>query len=128
MGSLLEDRMSAILYYIEQWRVNDPQLENKIGFLKYLTTCDLGCFNVGNTKVWMNYLKEAKKQGIGVAELLFEKQRKIQSISSKREKKPIEKRIFILNEDSRKEMEEIDERLKLQDPLRRKQLEKQYKI
>lgn len=125
MGILLQDRLSAILFYIEQWRDTDPNLECKEGFLNYLTTCEIGYFNVGNTKVWMNYHKEAKKQGVTIPELLFEKQRRILSLQPRAEKKPIEKRIFVLNQEPKKELIEMEERLKVQDPLRRKQKEKQ---
>jgi hypothetical protein len=80
MGSLLQDRLSAILFFIEQWRDSDPNLEYKEGFLNYLSTCDIGYFNLGNSKVWMNYYKEAKKKGVTIPELLFEKQRRILSL------------------------------------------------
>lgn len=72
MGILLQDRLSAILYYIEQWRDTDPNLECKEGFLNYLTTCDIGCFNIENNQVWMNYHTKAMKQGVTIPELLFE--------------------------------------------------------
>ena len=80
MGSLLQDRLSAILYYIEQWRDTDPNLEYKEGFLNYLTTCEIGYLNEGNTEVWINYYKEAKKKGVTIPELLFEKQKRIHSM------------------------------------------------
>ena len=124
MGNLLQDRLSAILFYIEQWRDTDPDLKCKEGFLNYLTTCNIGYFDVGNTKVWMNYHKEAKKQGVTIPELLFEKQKQILSIQPRGEKKPIEDRIFVLNQESKKEFIKMEERLKIQDPLRRKQIEK----
>jgi hypothetical protein len=76
MGVLLQDRLSAVLFHIEQWRETDPNLECPKGFLNYLTTCDIEQLKIGNTKVWMNYLNEAKKKGLTIAELLFLKQRK----------------------------------------------------
>ena len=80
MGVLLQDRLAAILFHIEQWREMDPNLECPEGFLNYLTTCDIGQLSVGNTKVWMSYLDEAKKKGLTIAELLFLKQRRILSL------------------------------------------------
>jgi hypothetical protein len=125
MGSLLQDRLSAILFYIEQWRDSDPNLEHKDGFLNYLTTCDIGQFNEGNTQIWMNYQKEAKKKGVTIPEILFEKQRLILSLEPRSDKKPIEERVFVLSQESKNDLAEMEERLKLQDPLRRKQVEKQ---
>ena len=128
MGSLLQDRLSAILYYIEQWQVNDKYLEDKDGFLAYLKNCDIGCFNVGNTKVWMSYHTEARKQRKTVPELLFNKQRKTLEIEQTRKhqnRKPPENPVYTVDEKQKQELKEIEERLKTQDPLRRKQLNKQ---
>ena len=108
---------------IEIWRKQDPKLSNKSGFLKFLGEQDLGLFNVGDTKVWLNYYHEAKKKRMTVAELLFEKQRKTLKLDislPKKKKEPIE--IFVIDEDKRKELNELDERLKLIDPARVKKI------
>jgi hypothetical protein len=77
MGVLLQDRLSAILFHIEQWRETDPNLEYLEGFLNYLTICDIEQLKVGDTRVWKSYLNEAMKKGVTIAELLFNKQRRI---------------------------------------------------
>jgi hypothetical protein len=90
MGVLLQDRLSAILFYIEQWKDTDPKLEYKEGFLNYLTTCDIGQFKEGNSNIWMNYFNEAQKKGITIAELLFLKQKRFLALES-RTKKHVDK-------------------------------------
>lgn len=127
MASVQTDRLSMIIHYIDEWRKKDPYLEDKKGFLKFIKSCDLGCFNVGDSKVWMNYYNEARKKRVTIAELLFDKQKKIilKIVSLKRkERKPIEETVFVLSEEEKRELDEMGERLKKEDPLRRKQLDK----
>ena len=92
MGKLLQDRFSAILHFIEKWQENDPKLERKEEFLSFIKTCDLGYFNVGDTRVWMNYYKKAKKNKISIAELLFERKKKILNTKKREDKNPLKTR------------------------------------
>ena len=124
MPSVQTDRLSMILRYIDEWREKDPYLDDKKGFLKFIKSCDLGCFNVGDTRVWMNYHREARKKRVTIAELLFDKQKKtIMKIGSleRKDRKPMEETVFMLSEEEKRELDEMSERLKKEDPLRRKQ-------
>ncbi|MCW4051081.1 MAG: hypothetical protein NWE89_15260 [Candidatus Bathyarchaeota archaeon] len=127
MESVVQDRLSAILHHIDEWKKGDPFLEDKMGFLDYLKTCDIGHLNVGNTKIWMSYYRRARKQRVTVPELLFAMKHDlvVKDLDViKREKKPIKERIFVVSEDKQKELQEIRSRLRDDDPLRRKRLNK----
>ena len=127
MDSVQTDRLSMIIHYIDEWREKDPNLDDRKGFLEFIKSCDLGCFNVGDTKVWMNYHREARRKQVTIVELLFDKQKKIilKIVSLKRkERKPMEETVFVLSEEEKRELDEMGERLKKEDPLRRKQLDK----
>lgn len=115
-----------ILHYIDEWREKDPYLDDKKGFLRFIKSCDLGCFNVGDTGVWMNYHREACKKRVTITDLLFDKQKKIilKIVSLKRkDRRPMEETVFVLSEEEKRELDEMSERLKNEDPLRRKQLD-----
>ncbi len=67
------DRLSFILSQIEEWKKQDTELRDKEGFLSFIKKCDLGQYPVVDTRVWMKYIKEAKKKRMTVKELVFEK-------------------------------------------------------
>ncbi len=122
----MSDRFGAIHDVITEWQKQDPRLVDREGFLQYLTTRDIGQFNVGDTKIWMGYLREARKQKITVAELLFESRSKMSGMKKTYRKdrsgEP-EQRVFVVDEEKRQELEEMDERLKSYDPARVKRKE-----
>ena len=68
----MSDRFADTHDVITEWQKQDPRLEDREGFLQYLTSRDIAQFNVGDRKRSMKYLREARKQKITVAELLFE--------------------------------------------------------
>jgi len=70
--ALVSDRFAAIHDEITERMKHDPRLNDKKGFLEHLKSCDVGQFNVGDTRRWMEYYRKAKKRGVTVAELLFE--------------------------------------------------------
>lgn len=111
-----------------QWQRQDPHLNDKEGFLRYMSKRDIGQFNVGDTKRWMEYYREAKKRGITVTEFLFETRKKMLNMDLSYERdRSLEhvQRVFVINEDQLHELEEIDERLKTYDPARQKRRDKQ---
>jgi len=65
--AIVSDRFAAIHDVITEWQIQDPRLTDKEGFLQYLKTRDIGQFNVGDTKIWMKYLRDARKQKLTVA-------------------------------------------------------------
>jgi hypothetical protein len=118
-------RLSVLLEKIDEWMEVDPDLEDKAGFLRHYEECNPGQFPVPYTETWIKYYKQAKKKGITVAELLFEKRRTL--LSKRTEKRPTgtkPKEIFVIDEEQRRELEEMDDRLKLTDPARVKRLNK----
>ena len=123
---IASDRFAAIHDVITEWQIQDPRLTDKEGFFQYLKTHDIGQFNVGDTKRWMEYLREAKKQKVTVAELLFESRRKMSGMKltyrKDRSEEP-EQRVFVVDEEKRHELDEIEERLKSYDPARVKRKE-----
>jgi hypothetical protein len=123
--STQKGRLSALLEKIDEWMEVDPDLEDKEGFLRHYEECNPGQFPVPYTKIWIKYYRQARKKGITVAELLFDKRRAL--MSKKTEKGPTgskSKEIFVIDEEQRRELEEMDERLKLTDPARLKRLNK----
>ena len=126
MSSVISDRFSAIHDEITQWQKQDPKLNDKKGFIEYLKTCDIGQFNVGDTKIWMKYLREAKKRRITVAALVFESRKRMSKMGltyKKDRSEETEQRVFELDEAERHELDEIDKRLKTYDPARVKRKE-----
>jgi hypothetical protein len=123
--TVVSDRFAAIHDAITEWQKQDPGLIDKSGFLEYLKARDIGVFNVGDTKRWMEYLQEAMKEKITVAELLFESRKKmlLMDLIYKKGPKEDEQRIFELDEEKRREMDEMSERLKTYDPARAKRRE-----
>jgi hypothetical protein len=71
LSSIVSDRFTAIHDEITEWQKQDPQLSDKEGFLEYMSTRDIGQFNIGDTKRWMAHYRKAKKLRIAVTELLF---------------------------------------------------------
>ena len=125
--ALVSDRFAAIHDEITEWTKQDPKLNDKKGFLEHLNSCDIGQFNVGDTRRWMEYYRKAKKRGVTVAELLFEARNKMLNMNLTYERdKTTEhtKKVFVLDEVKRHELEEIDERLKSYDPARVKRRER----
>lgn len=53
------DRLTFILQMIDEWKNNDPELENKKGFLEHLKTREIGRYEVVNTEIWLRYYGEA---------------------------------------------------------------------
>ena len=125
MDSIVSDRFSAIHDLISEWEKRDPGLRDKDGFLEFLKTSGIGQFNVGNTEVWMRYYKMAKKEGVTVAEYLFEMRRELQSKKLSQVKEPDQgkpEKISVVDQEKRRELEEMDERLKTLDPARVKRM------
>ena len=125
MDSIVADRFSAIHDLISEWEKQDPRLGDKKGFLEFMKTRDIGQFNVGDTKIWMRYYKMAKKEGVTVAEYLFDMRKDFQSKKLSKERDPNQEKpekISIVDPEKRKELEEMDERLKTHDPARIKRL------
>ena len=123
----MSKRFSAIHDVITEWQKQNPGFNDKKGFLEYLKTWDIGQFNVGDTKRWMEYRREAKNQRVTVVELLFESRKRMSKMDltyRKDRSGEIEQRVFVLDEEKRHELEEIDERLKNYDPARIKRLNK----
>jgi hypothetical protein len=89
-------------------------LVNKKGFLEYLETSEIGRYKVGNTEIWLRYYSEARKKGITIAELLFDKARETMKTSIiKSDGRPIKKiPVDIVSEEKMKELKEISSRLK----------------
>jgi len=125
LDSIVADRFSAIHDLITEWEKRDPGLRDKEGFLEFIKTQDIGQFNVGNTEIWMRYYKMAKKEGVTVAEYLFDMRRELQSKKLSKERDPDQEKpekISVIDPEKRKELEEMDERLKTHDPARIKRL------
>jgi len=119
--ALVSDRFAAIHDEITEWMKHDPRLNDKKGFLEHLKSCDIGQFNVGDARRWMEYYREAKKRGVTVAELLFEARNKMLNVNLTYERDQTTEhtqKIFVLDEEELHELEEIDERLKSYDPAR----------
>jgi hypothetical protein len=123
---IVSDRFAAIHEEITNWQKQDTNLADREGFIRYLVTCDIGQFNVGNTDRWMQCYREAKKQGLTVSELLFESRKRMSRMNLTYEPDrsgEIKQRVFLVDEEKRHELEEIDERLKTYDPARVKRKE-----
>ena len=127
MCPIVSDRFTAIHDEITEWQKQDPHLRDKEGFLEYMSKRDIGQFNVGDTKRWMEYYREAKKRGVTVTELLFETRKKMlhmdHSYERDRSIEPMQK-VFVVDQEQLHELEEIDERLKTYDPARVKRRDK----
>jgi len=108
------DRITFILQMIDEWKKNDQELENKKGFLEYLETREIGRYKVGNTEIWLRYYSEARKKGITIVELLFDKAREtMKTFIIKSNDRPIKKiPVDIVSEEKMKELKEISSRLK----------------
>ena len=125
---IVSDRFTAIHDEITEWQKQDPHLSDKEGFLEYMSNRDIGQFNVGDTKRWMEYYRKAKRRGITVTELLFETRKKMLDMNLSYERdgpRENEQRLFVVDEEQLRELEEIDERLKTYDPARVKRRGKQ---
>jgi len=125
LDSIVSDRFSAIHDLISEWEKRDPRLRDKEGFLGFMKTRDIGQFNVGDTEIWMRYYKMAKKEGVTVAEYLFDMRREVQSKKLSKERDPDQEKtekISVIDPEKRRELEEMDERLKTHDPARIKRL------
>jgi len=100
---------------------HDPKLNDRKGFLEHLNSCDIGQFNVGDARRWMEYYRKAKKRGVTVTEFLFEARKKMLNMNPTYERDQTTEhtqKVFVLDEGKRHELEEIDERLKSYDPAR----------
>jgi hypothetical protein len=108
------DRITFILQMIDEWKKNDQELENKKGFLEYLETREIGRYKVGNTEIWLRYYSEARKKGITIVELLFDKAREtMKTFIIKSNDRPVKKiPVDIVSEEKMKELKEISSRLK----------------
>ena len=127
----VSDRFTAIHDEITEWQKQDPKLSDKESFLEYIGTRDIGQFNVGDTKRWMEHYKKAKKRGITVAELLFETRKKMLNVSLSYERGDPgenEQKLFVIDEEKHRELDQIDERLKTYDPARVKRRGKQVSL
>ncbi len=125
---IVSDRFAAVHDEITEWQKKDPHLSDKEGFLEYISTRDIGQFNVGDTKRWMEHYRKAKKRGITVTELLFETRKKMLDMNLLYERGSPgdnEQRVFVVDEEQLRELEELDERLKTYDPARVKRRGKQ---
>ncbi len=125
--SMYNDRLSFILSQIEEWKKQDTELRDKEGFLSFIKKCDFGQYPVGDTRVWMKYIKEAKKKRMTVKELVFEKRKEMLSKNIEFVNdpgRPLTERVSIIDEVKRKELKEMDKRLKQIDPARVKRLNK----
>jgi hypothetical protein len=112
---------------ITEWQKQDPWLNDRKGFLEYLRAGDIGQFNVGDTKIWMKYLREARKQGSTVTKLLFDSRKRMSKMDltyKKDRSGETEQRVFVVDEEKRQELDELDERLKTYDPVRVKRRNK----
>ena len=123
MGLRETGRISAIHNHVSLWQVKDPSLEDLNGFLEYLKTCNIGSYPVHDTARWLSLLHEARKLGVGVAELIFIRRRglvgKEISINRSDDRSPPDN-VFVVDERKLKELEEMSERLKRDDPARRR--------
>ena len=118
---IVSDRFAAIHDVISEWQKQDPRLNDEKGFLEYLKTRDIGQFNVGNTKRWLEYLREAKKRRVTVEEILFESRKKMLDKKLEYERDPsreIPEKVYIFDQEKLRELAEIDKRLKTYDPAR----------
>ena len=128
MCPIVSDRFAAVHDEIIEWQKQDPHLSDKEGFLEYISKRDIGQFNVGDTKRWMEHYRKAKKRGITVTELLFETRKKMLDMNLSYERGSPgdnEQRVFVVDEEQLRELEELDERLKTYDPARVKRRDKQ---
>ena len=128
MCPIVSDRFAAVHDEITEWQIKDPHLSDKEGFLEYISTRDLGQFNVGDTRRWLEIYRKAKKQGITVTELLFETRKSMLDMNLSYERGSPgdnEPKVFVVDEEQLHELEEIDERLKTYDPARVKRRGKQ---
>ncbi|UCD45103.1 MAG: hypothetical protein JSV27_00930 [Candidatus Bathyarchaeota archaeon] len=112
--SVQHDRLTFIIHTIDEWAKNDPKLENKLGFLEYLETQEIGKYKVKNIDVWLTYYHEARKKRISIAELLFFKVREgRKSNSSEESERPLKVLpIDVVPEDKMKELKKMTSRLK----------------
>lgn len=112
--SVQHDHLAFIIHTIDEWAKNNPKLENKLGFLEYLETQEIGKYKVKNIDVWLTYYHEARKKRISIAELLFFKVREgRKSNSSEESERPMKVLpIDVVPEDKMKELKKMTSRLK----------------
>ena len=127
MGHEDMGRLSVIYQHLEFWKTHDPTYKDKQGFLAYLGNCDLGCYDVKDTRKWLKLRKEARKCNSSVVEVLFDRWCDLtgQDVSFSRDHdRPLPAPFDVVGSEKREELEEITQRLKKADPARKKRLEK----
>ena len=113
-------RLEFIIRKIEEWKKRDPELEDKQGFLNFIESSNPGKYQVKNTKIWLQYHKEARQKRVTVKELLFDRMNKIQkTIISEPTEKPIKDVIDVVSEDEAEKIKEIYSRLRKDEEMRR---------
>ena len=109
MCPIVSDRFEAVHDEITKWQKKDPHLSDKEGFLEYISTRDIGQFNVGDMRRWMEHYRKAKKRGITVTELLFETRKSMLDMNLSYERGSPgdnEQRVFVVDEEHLRELEE----------------------
>ena len=115
MGTSEFDRIDYILELIDIWREKDPKLEDRVGFNKLIERASIGRYSVVNTKTWLSYSKEARKNRMSVAEIIFEKSR-----TSYKKQQRDHVVTDVIGPAKIAELRDISERIRASDPMRNK--------